>query len=478
MAWDSIKFGDAVKLTSGKTPSKARKDFWDGTVPWITASSMGKLYVSDSDNRITEKAVSEANMKFIKSGTPLLLVRGSTLHNRIPITRPIVDVTINQDVKALTLTSKKIDEDFFFAWLIGMEKKLLEKVDFTGIGAGKLDTDVLNKLEIPLPNMKTQKWIGNFVNCINKKIEINEQINKKLESLANTIFKSWFIDFDPSYAKKLALEKGLGMAIAERATLAVICGICSPAEFAERPDEMDRLLTSQLETLSNDKKEELNFIATLFPDKLNKDDFGICPDGWEHKPLSDLITFNPRLTLKKGTVAKYIDMKALPTSGHRVDNIIHREFKSGSKFQNGDVLMARITPCLENGKTAYIDCLEGDEVAWGSTEFIVLRPERELPSHWVYLLSRSEKFVKFAVANMSGTSGRQRVPSTVLENYQFPFSSMELLDAFGKFTKPYFDKIKAGTIENNTLEKLREIILPKLFDNEIDLSKIEAIDNE
>ena len=171
-------------------------------------------------------------------------------------------------------------------------------------------------------------------------------------------------------------------------------------------------------------------------------------------------------------------MKSIPTSGHRVEKVVEREFKSGTKFKNGDVLMARITPCLENGKTAYVDCLSDEEVAWGSTEFIVLRGKENFIKHWVYLLCRNQKFIDFAVQNMSGTSGRQRVPASILEKYVFPFPSDELLKVFANLINPFFEKIKNNSIENQNLADLRDTLLPRLLNGEIDLSKIEIEENQ
>ena len=90
------------------------------------------------------------------------------------------------------------------------------------------------------------------------------------------------------------------------------------------------------------------------------------------------------------------------------------------RYKNGDTLVARITPCLENGKTAYVDFLDAGEIGWGSTEYIVLKPELPIPSLFGYCLARSVEFRDFAVHNMSGTSGRQRVSGEAISSYNLP----------------------------------------------------------
>ena len=317
-----------------------------------------------------------------------------------------------------------------------------------------------------------RKKIGHFLYLLDEKIISNKKRNKILQSIAQTIFKSWFVDFDPVHAKKKALEKGLSKDQAERAAMAIISGICSPSDFAENFKEMDLRLTQKPSKMSKKDQKELAHTASLFPSEFEDSKLGEIPSGWRLGELKDEIEFNPKLSLKKSSIAKYVDMKSLPTSGHRIACVFEREFNSGSKFQNGDVLMARITPCLENGKTAYVDCLVGSEVAWGSTEFIVMRSRGNLPDYWVYLLSRNNSFVEFAISNMSSTSGRQRVPSSVLEGYKFVFSDNNLLSKFGHIIHSFAEEIKLNSEENQILENLRDTLLPKLLAGEIDLSNI------
>ena len=107
-------------------------------------------------------------------------------------------------------------------------------------------------------------------------------------------------------------------------------------------------------------------------------------------------------------VLPYLDMANMPTKGHVPGTVIDRPFGSGMRFTNGDTLVARITPCLENGKTAYVDFLPRDRIGWGSTEYIVMRPMPPLPNEFAYCLARSTGFREFAIQNMTGTSGRQR----------------------------------------------------------------------
>ena len=112
--------------------------------------------------------------------------------------------------------------------------------------------------------------------------------------------------------------------------------------------------------------------------------------------------------MKKGSVAPYLNMAALPISGPSPNEAVLREFTSGTRFRNGDTLFSRITPCLENGKTAFVKMLPDGTVGWGSTEFIVMRSISPVPPEYTYLLARDHTFRAYAIQNMTGTSGRQR----------------------------------------------------------------------
>ena len=109
-------------------------------------------------------------------------------------------------------------------------------------------------------------------------------------------------------------------------------------------------------------------------------------------PLTELIDVNPKHSLSRGQVAPYLDMANMPTRGHAPDSVVDRPAGSGMRFTNGDTLVARITPCLENGKTAYVDFLRANEVGWGSTEYIVLKPKPPLPDEFAYCVARSARF--------------------------------------------------------------------------------------
>lgn len=190
-------------------------------------------------------------------------------------------------------------------------------------------------------------------------------------------------------------------------------------------------------------------------------------------PLNRVAILNPKRQLVKGTVARYIDMSQLSTTGSFPNGWELKEYNGGMRFTNGDTITARITPCLENGKAAFIDFLEESEVGFGSTEYIVISSLGSYPAEFFYCLARYPSFVDYAVKNMNGSSGRQRVSATDLGNYLLPILSQEAIKSFAVTVPVMFQMIRNNSLENMRLATLRETLLPKLMSGELDVSDLD-----
>ena len=191
-------------------------------------------------------------------------------------------------------------------------------------------------------------------------------------------------------------------------------------------------------------------------------------------PLSQIAIINPKRILKKGKYARYIDMAQLSTSGSFPNGWESKPYNGGMRFSNGDTLLARITPCLENGKTAYIDFLGENEVAFGSTEYVVISSRGEYPPEFFYCLARCPSFVDYAVKNMNGSSGRQRVSAETVGNYLLPALTEDELQEFRSTVPCLFKMIRNNAIESMVLTQLRDSLLPRLISGEIDVSNIKC----
>lgn len=178
----------------------------------------------------------------------------------------------------------------------------------------------------------------------------------------------------------------------------------------------------------------------------------------------NFIQFNPKIQLKKGTKAKKVDMDKLVPFTRKITGYIEADFTGGSKFINGDTLLARITPCLENGKTAYVNVLEDKEVGFGSTEFIVLRAIEGISIPlFIYYLAVSPDFREIAIASMSGTSGRQRVDVKALEQLEINLPPLEEQKRIAEILGAFDDKIELLQKQNKTLEDMAKAIFKSWF---------------
>ena len=304
---------------------------------------------------------------------------------------------------------------------------LLQTLNLAAFNSGSaqpsLNRNLIYSVPVKLPSVHEQRLIAEMLQDLDNRIALLRETNATLEAIAQALFKSWFVDFDPVRAK---ME-------------------------GRAPEGMDEAT------------------AALFPDSFEESASELVPRGWQMVALADAFDINPSRALKKGTIGAYLDMASLATSGHCVQPPVQREFGSGARFRNGDTLLARITPCLENGKSAFVDFLAEHQVGWGSTEFIVLRPKAPLPAYFGYLLCRHPPFREHAIHSMSGTSGRQRVQNDVLGRYWLAEPGDAIVLAFAQIVAPLQAAIASGHSTSQTLATLRDTLLPRLISGQLRL---------
>ena len=209
------------------------------------------------------------------------------------------------------------------------------------------------------------------------------------------------------------------------------------------------------------------FVRLRFPGHEHTRIVNGVPEGWKYVPATEAIEVNPRTKLSDEEEHWYVEMSDLPTDSMVIQNAVMRDGRSGSKFMNGDTLFARITPCLENGKTGFVNFMADGEAGRGSTEFIVLRSKLVTPE-FVYCLARTYDFREHAIKNMVGSSGRQRVKESCFEKFMLMVPTHSLLDLFSDFTLPVCDQIKNLHRQNQKLRTARDLLLPKLMSGEIE----------
>lgn len=266
----------------------------------------------------------------------------------------------------------------------------------------------LQELTLPVPSLPSQRKIAHILAAYDDLIENNDRRIKLLEEMAQRIYREWFVDFRyPGHEEVPLVDSELGP----------------------------------------------------------------IPKGWMWLPASEALTINPRISVDRDAIRPFVPMTSVSETSMHITPIEQRAGTSGAKFQDGDTLLARITPCLENGKTAYVRGLS-NEVASGSTEFIVLRSRRLCPEY-TYLLARSDPFRAHAITSMSGATGRQRVRDECFSSFQVAVPAAALLDSFVNQVRPMFDLSYSLLSANIDLRSTRDLLLPRLISGEIDVTDLD-----
>lgn len=310
---------------------------------------------------------------------------------------------------AIVLDVDENQVDKYFLQAYLSQQSLKERLD-TGSAQAQITVNALEPFLLTIPDLATQRRIASILSAYDDLIENNTRRIAILEEMARRIYEEWFVHFRfPGYEKVKMVESELGL----------------------------------------------------------------IPAGWKVVAASDAMTINPKVRIPREGMKPFVPMGSLSENSMLISDIEEREGNSGSKFQNGDTLFARITPCLENGKTGFVQFLSSDDaVAFGSTEFIVLR-SRNLCPEYVYALARSEEFRANAIKSMSGATGRQRVKEACFDSFLLALPCSETLQRYCEIVNPVFAMVKNLASKNANLRVTRDLLLPRLISGELDVSSVQ-----
>ena len=406
--WRKAKLGKIVSMIidrRGITPNKLGGEWSKKGIPVLSAKNIKQGRIINENNiRYVKRELYEKWMPE-KLETEDILMTSEAPLGELFYLKEKADYCLGQRLFALRSNKSIMNPKFFYYFLQSPQGKheLIRRI--SGTAAEGIRQVELRQIEIVFPqDINEQRRIADILSSLDDKIELNNKINQTLEQMAQAIFREWFVKFRfPGWEK---------------------------VEFVDS-------------------------------------ELGKIPEGWEVKPLTEIVTVNPRIYLKKGSITPYVEMSDLSTKGMWFTSKRNQEYKGGSKFQNGDTLLARITPSLEHGKIGYVNCLQKNGVGFGSTEFIVFRPPNSNWREFIYLLARSYRLKDFAIQNMFGTSGRQRVPVNCFENFTIPVPPEEIIKEFHQIAEPMFVQIRINSVENQKLATIRDLLLPKLMRGEI-----------
>ena len=396
--WKTCQLGELVTFTSGGTPSKKKAEYWNGSIPWISAKTMKDEHISTSDLMISEEGLKNGS-RLAPQGSILFLIRGSGLFNGIPICLVDKPVAFNQDVKCINSISE-IENKYVFYWLLSQASTLSAIVGVTTIGAGKFDMDVIKRLEISYPEKEVRNEIIRIADAISDKIRLNTAINENLEQQAQALFKAWFVDFEP---------------------------------FG-----------------------------------------GVMPDDWIECILDSMCSL-----IIKGITPKYnehsaqlvINQKCV--RNHQIDLSLarcHEPKKVNEKWlQYGDIVV-NSTGTGTLGRAAQVLFTPNNMTVDSHVTIIRTSKQEYIYYLGLWVTSHEHDFEML----QTGSTGQTDLPRERLKQMQIVLPSDSILSSFSKVIKPIADIRIQKQQENQRLSALRDTLLPKLMNGEIDVSAVQV----
>jgi len=399
----NLQIKDLGTIITGGTPPTKKREYYGDLVPLIKPTDMVLGQRYIGD---TEESLSVIGIeKFKKKLVPKNTPCVVTIGTigKSCLTKELS--LVNQAVNCVLVDEPKYDYMYIYYLMQATIYKVKAMDSGTASGRENVSKSAFESIDVRVIKSKdTQQRVGNLLSNYDNLIENNNRRIAILEDIAQSLYREWFVHFRfPSHEKCQFKDSELGQ----------------------------------------------------------------IPEGWEVKSATEVVEFAPKMSLSKEEAKPFVSMPNVSTTSMIIDKIEMREGNSGTKFMNGDTLMARITPCLQNGKTGFVQFLdEENPIGFGSTEFIVMR-SKELTPEFVYCLARSDSFRATAINSMAGADGRQRVKNDCFNSYLLAVPPKYYLEKFSLIAEPIFKDVFSLNKKNKNLTKQRDMLLPKLISGKV-----------
>lgn len=409
--WQTVRLGDLGKIITGKTPPTTDPENFNGPYPFITIPDLNDLPLI----RKTERTISEKGLSGVRSNllppNAVMMSCIATIGKCGVTTRPSIT---NQQINSI-ICNERVEPRFLYYNF----KTLGAALEGAG-GGGSVYTNVSKNrfadIEISLPSLSEQRSIASILGSLDDKIELNRQMNETLEQVAQALFKSWFVDFDPVRAKVEGRDTGL-------------------------PKE----------------------IADLFPDSFEDSELGEIPKGWKVGQLSD-IAKNLRRSIQPEQIdssTPYIGLEHMPRHSIALSDWAYASELESNKFEykRGEILFGKLRPYFHKVGIAPLDGV-------CSTDILVIAPmEKEWFGFSLGHLS-SEALVSYTAAGSTGTK-MPRTSWSEMARYPIVLPTKSIAAIFSSFVEPSVEKITANIHESKAISTIRDLLLPKFLSGEI-----------
>ena len=413
--WEEYKLGSITKWKSGGTPSKQKESYWNGNVPWISAKTFKTSRIYDSEIKITEEGLDKGS-RIAEINSILLLVRGSGLFNGIPIGIVKAPVAFNQDIKAIEADLEKILPEYLFYWLMANRPLLVSKLEHTGIGAGKFETEIIKDLTLLLPPLPTQKAIVEILSSLDDKIELNNQINQNLEALAQALFKQWFVDFEfPNENGEPYKSSG---------------GEMADSELGEIPKGWE------LESLENFGE----VICGKTPSKAEPENFG------NEVPFIKIPDMHGKIF-----ITETIESLSIKGANSQKKKLLPQ----GSVMISSIATVGLVALTTRNSQT--------------NQQINSIIPKHAFQTYFLYFLCLELKPTFLNLA--SGGAVTLNMNTSTFKSLKVIHPKSDILESFHKRVETIFEQILNLQIESENLSNLRDTLLPKLISGVLEVNE-------
>ena len=486
--WKETTIGNVAQVIGGGTPSSKAPEYWGEDIPWITPKDLSSnyfRYIERGERSISKLGLQKSSARKLPKNTVLVTSRAPIGYVAIAKN----EVTTNQGFKSLILNDDQ-SHDFFY-YLI---KHIVPELEAHSSGSTfkEISGSLMKKIQIKVPPLPEQKAIAHILGTLDDKIELNRRMNATLEGMAQALFKSWFVDFDPVIDNALAAGNPIPDELAPRARLRAAhrqaevrkkalgersssC-VSSKKDGAGAPSPPGTTQQGSLDhpTLSDSK--------SLFPAAFQfTEELGWIPEGWEQHELGDFVNIKHGYAFKGEFFSSEETSDVLMTPGNfRIGG----GFKNDKlKFYTGPIaedyilhtndLIVTMTDLSKAGDTlgypAFVPPSAQLTYHHNQRIGLVNIEDEKIGKHYIYQILRSPAYRDEILGSMSGSTVKHTSPSKI-EAFTFPFAGGKLEQRFENEARALEEKITANNSTSETLTKLRDTLLPKLIGGELTTS--------
>ncbi len=435
--WKEYKIAEIADVIGGGTPKTSIDEYWNGTIPWLAPKDLtgySNVYIPHGNRFITELGLTKSSSKLMPKGTVLLTSRAPIGYVAIAKN----EICTNQGFKSLIPKQELCNSEFLYYWIKNNVNYL--KQLGTGTTFAEISGSVLKEVAIALPSLAKQEAIVSVLISLDDKIELNRKMNQTLEEMAQVLFKSWFVDFDPVHVKANA--------------------------------KSDEALEGAAVELGIAKE-----VLELFPSEFEESEMGMIPKGWEVKVLEEVISkantgadaiqrapiVDYDTGIKCARIGDFSNNRSIDKWGF--SEVAEKNYKNYKLLKN-DILVTR-TSLIGLSKI-----IRKDLPAVYNNGLIRIKPK--ISSEFLYINFQSAYFKKYIARITGESSTRPNMKINYLLNYKVVIPSENILLVIDSTFNTILDNIDSNIEEIQTLQKTRDTLLPKLLSGELDVSNLEV----